>query len=209
MKRTLCMPRYGAGFTMVELLIVVVVLALLTVVSGVAYTATMRTSRDGRRKVDIETIRSALEIYRADNSTYPVTYPESVSTAVTLRSVLDPVSGKKYISMPKDPKTGDDYVYVPAGCEDIGATRVCNDYLIAVSLENDPKTIPERCAAILIDNQTPCTDTNGNIVKCTYCADPYGVVMPVSVTSPDIDLEGQKNEEDEEQGGFEVPINNQ
>lgn len=194
MRRILFSVRHTSGFTMIELLIVIVVLGLLTVASGTAYVATMRTSRDGRRKVDMETIRSALEIYRADTSTYPVTYPEAVSANVTLRSVLDPASGKKYISMPSDPRSGEDYAYVPANCEDIGATRVCNGYLLGVALEHEPAQVPDVCGGMIIDSEAPCFDANGGIAKCTYCVDPYGVVMPEGSSSPDPDIDGQKTD---------------
>lgn len=91
------------GFTLVELLIVVVMLALLTVVSGTAYIATMKTVRDGRRKVDLENIRSALEVYKSDNSTYPIVQG-ATTKGTTLGSFLDPTTGKKYLTMPTDPK---------------------------------------------------------------------------------------------------------
>ncbi len=164
-----------SGFTLVELLIVIIVLALLTVVSGTAYTATMKTARDGRRKIDLESIRSALEVYRSDYSSYPdVTYPALLS------SVLDPEPpAKKYITMPKDPKTKTDYYYIPADCELINGVTICNSYILAVALENDPGNASETCVGLTLPSgDSACTDTESNPIACNYCVDPYGQLTP-------------------------------
>ena len=181
------------GFTMVELLIVVVVLALLTLVSGTTYLATMKTARDGKRKVDLENIRSALEVYKSDNSTYPIlSWGPGPST--TLSTYLDPSSGKKYITMPTDPKNHSDYYYVQADCTTFtSGQEVCNSYILAVSLENPPTTVPPAtCSGLKIPDCSvyACKDTTGSPTKCTYCLDPYGQ-LPVSAESD---------------GGEEIPL---
>lgn len=167
---------------MVELLIVVVMLGLLTLISGTAYISTMKTSRDGRRRIDLENIRGALEMYRSDNSTYPVVwhYPLEIGS---LQEKLDPTTGKKYISLPKDPKTGLDYYYVATDCDNIGGVDVCNSYTLAVTLENG-STNPapsNNCAKLTRDPSNPddlaCYDPNASsptVTKCSYCLDPYG-----------------------------------
>lgn len=170
------------GFTLVELLIVVVMLALLTVVSGTAYIATMKTVRDGRRKVDLENIRSALEVYKSDNSTYPIVQG-ATTKGTTLGSFLDPTTGKKYLTMPTDPKNNLDYYYTEAGCTTFATgSTICNSYILATTLENTPKTPPSTACS---DLKTPdlkayaCSDAAGAAAQCTYCLDPYGLV-PVS-----------------------------
>jgi general secretion pathway protein G len=173
------------GFTMVELLIVVVVLALLTLVSGTTYLATMKTARDGKRKVDLENIRSALEVYKSDNSTYPI-LSSGPGPSTTLSTYLDPSSGKKYITMPTDPKNHSDYYYVQADCTTFtSGQEVCNSYILAVTLENSPSTVPSgTCSGLKTPDGTAyaCRDTTGAPTKCSYCLDPYG---QISVSASD------------------------
>ncbi|MBP6993740.1 type II secretion system protein [Candidatus Woesebacteria bacterium] len=168
-----------SGFTLVELLIVVVMLALLTVVSGTAYLATMKTVRDGRRKVDLENIRSALEVYKSDNSTYPVVQT-AATKGTTLKSILDPSSGKKYLTMPTDPKNKSDYYYTEADCATFASGKtVCNTYILAVALENTSKVAPSTTCTDLKspDGKTyACLDADSAEAQCTYCLDPYGLV---------------------------------
>lgn len=59
------------GFTIVELLIVIVVIGILAAISIVAYTDVQKRSRDSVRMQDVASIRKALEVYRADHGRYP------------------------------------------------------------------------------------------------------------------------------------------
>ncbi len=149
------------GFTLIELIIVIAILGILTVASGAAYIATMRTSRDGRRKVDLESLRSALEMYHSDYSTYPHT-----DATHSLASFLEPASGKKYISMPKDPQTKQDYAYESNGCVDINGTMICNNYTLGAVLENTSVGASSGCPA-------GCT-------TCSFCVNPYGPLPTVT-----------------------------
>ncbi len=60
-----------SGFTIVELLIVIVVIAILAAISVVAYTGVQARARDSQRMQDIKTITKALEMYYVDNGGYP------------------------------------------------------------------------------------------------------------------------------------------
>lgn len=60
------------GFTIVELLIVVVVIAILAAISLVAYTNIQQRARDSQRKADLKTISTAVNLYYADNGNYPM-----------------------------------------------------------------------------------------------------------------------------------------
>lgn len=59
------------GFTLVELLIVIVVIAILASISVVAYNGIQERARDTVRKNDIANITKALEIYYIKNGQYP------------------------------------------------------------------------------------------------------------------------------------------
>lgn len=84
------------GFTFVELLVVVTIIMILSAVGAVTYRQTNLGARDARRKADLESIRSALELCRAATGQYPA----SLGTSITCSSVtyLNPV--------PKDPRDG-------------------------------------------------------------------------------------------------------
>jgi len=86
--------RREKAFTFVELLVVVTIIAVLAGVAVVSFTNTSRRSRDTRRKLDIENIRSALELCRTETGSYPL-------------SIYDDIvcGGETYLSdTPKDPK---------------------------------------------------------------------------------------------------------
>lgn len=60
------------GFTIVELLIVIVVIAILAAVTIVAFNGLQQRSRDSRRASDIAAITKALELYHTDNGMFPL-----------------------------------------------------------------------------------------------------------------------------------------
>lgn len=60
------------GFTLIELLVVISLIGILMGILLVSFQGTRRSARDGRRKADLEQIRSALEICRTDTGSYPV-----------------------------------------------------------------------------------------------------------------------------------------
>ena len=61
------------GFTFIEMLVVVAIIGVLASIGVAVYSSANKKSRDGKRKADIEQIRSALEMYRAENGDYPTT----------------------------------------------------------------------------------------------------------------------------------------
>lgn len=59
------------GFTIIELLIVIVVIGILATILFVSYTSAQAKSRDSRRITDAKAIEAALESYRSTNGDYP------------------------------------------------------------------------------------------------------------------------------------------
>lgn len=86
-----------SGFTLIELLIVMTIIAVLAGLALVSYQGARKSARDGTRKADLEQLRSALEMYRADNPT--IGYPNT----------LGDIGG--YITVPSDPLPGRSYAY--------------------------------------------------------------------------------------------------
>lgn len=98
------------GFTIVELLIVIVVIAILAAITIVAYNGVQARARDAQRKEDIATIAKAFELYYAQNGTYPVTSGSTsingswTTTADASWSNLENILVPQYISkLPRDP----------------------------------------------------------------------------------------------------------
>lgn len=63
--------KWKRGFTLVELLIVIAVVAGLIVGGIGSFMSAQKLSRDGRRKADLNTIQKALESYYNDYGQYP------------------------------------------------------------------------------------------------------------------------------------------
>ncbi len=61
------------GFTLLELLIVMVIIGFLITMSGLAYQGSLVKARDARRKDDLRNIQVALETYKNVNGHYPDT----------------------------------------------------------------------------------------------------------------------------------------
>jgi type II secretion system protein G len=60
------------GFTIVELLIVIVVVAILAAITVTAYNGIQQRGRDAQRVSDMNTIVKALEMYKVQTGNYPV-----------------------------------------------------------------------------------------------------------------------------------------
>lgn len=62
-----------AGFTLVELLVVIVIIGLLTTIVVINVFPAQDQARIGKAKADIALLEQAVEMYRLDNLTYPAT----------------------------------------------------------------------------------------------------------------------------------------
>jgi prepilin-type N-terminal cleavage/methylation domain-containing protein len=92
------------GFTFIELLVVVTIIMVLTTAGAVSYRQTNAGARDSRRKADLEQIRSALELCRAENGAYPATLGTTVVCGGITYLTIVPID-------PKDGQSGYTYSY--------------------------------------------------------------------------------------------------
>ena len=98
------------GFTLIELLIVIAIIGVLAALLMANFVGVRQRGRDAQRKSDLRQIQSALELYRADESSYPAALP-ACGTALT-----GSVSSNVYVQkLPCDPITGVTYSYTPSG----------------------------------------------------------------------------------------------
>lgn len=96
------------GFTLIELLVTISIISVLTAIGLANYSVSQKRARDARRQADLESVRSALEIYRADNlaTGYPNTNYAGLSASLI----------PNYLSqLPLDPKNVSPYTYTYAG----------------------------------------------------------------------------------------------
>ena len=89
------------GFTLIELLVAITIMGVLVAIALVSFQGARRSARDGKRKADLEQIRSGLEMFRSDSPTgdYPL--------------ILGGLGG--YLTVPNDPVSGVSYSYFPSG----------------------------------------------------------------------------------------------
>lgn len=133
------------GFTIVELLIVIVVIAILAAITIVAYNGIQQRARDAERNTEMKTIEKALALYFVDNGGYPTcsntTYVPGTTTGGCSFSAVTGSLVPKYLSaMPVDPiNTGNDRYMYAYGYRKTGATSytgdASNNYITGMHLE--------------------------------------------------------------------------
>ncbi len=99
--------RRRRGFTIVELLVTIAIIAILSATVLAAVTTSRQKARDAKRVSEMSSIRKALELYQQDKLSYPQTIPtgylgpdavfEYLATGGYLRAVPHPTLGTSYI----------------------------------------------------------------------------------------------------------------
>lgn len=137
------------AFTIVELLIVIVVIAILAAITIVAYNGIQQRARDSDRKNGLATIQKALEMYHIDNGGYPtctanVTYVPGGTRMSCYTDTLGFIGSlvPKYIQkVPQDPTgTGDFRFYYICGSKKLTdttySTSADDNYVLGIHYES-------------------------------------------------------------------------
>lgn len=91
--------RREGGFTFIELMLVLAVMALLAGIAATVSMSKIRSSKESALKSDLATLRKALDDFYADNGKYP--------------AVLQDLVDKHYLrAIPPDPFTGESDTWV-------------------------------------------------------------------------------------------------
>lgn len=113
------------GFTLIELLVVMTIIAVLLGLAMVSYQGTKKTARDGKRKVDLEEVRSALEMCRTDTGSYPT------GTLISGNKIICDTT--EYMEIPNDPLSGRQYYY----------NGSADSYILCAALEVTPGNVSD------------------------------------------------------------------
>lgn len=133
-KNRIAMVKNKKGFTLIEVLIVVAIIAILSSVVLVGLGPTQRAGRDARRVSDLRQTQNGLELYYNRCGYYPGTTVMSSGSCTgytsrnTWSGMIDALTGSSLgiSTMPQDPTAGHTYYYASNG----------SSYVIAAVLED-------------------------------------------------------------------------
>lgn len=124
------MIKNRAGFTLIEILIVVAIIAILASVVLVGLGPTQQLGRDARRVSDIHEVQNGLELFYQKSGAYPVPTTAAWGPAGTAGSLTGQLVAANIgiNNVPNDPSSGKNYIYA--------WTTGGSDYVLGAVLEN-------------------------------------------------------------------------
>lgn len=140
------MKNQSKGFTLIEILIVVAIIAILASVVLVGLGPTQQAGRDARRLSDLHEVQNGLELYYNSCGYYPGTANAApcgayaaVANYTALRGVLTSFTALGVGQVPDDPTSGKHYTYsvLPAA----GAQAGGSGYILGAVLENSGNSV--------------------------------------------------------------------
>lgn len=152
-------PTGKRGFTIVELLIVIVIIAILAAITIVAYNGVQKRARDSKRQSDVNVIVKALELYYADKGSFPNASNYTPGSTVINSSWSTTADGswanlqaalQPYVSKLPTPPTsstgaaisgGDNYDYVGFANSTYCGTTSGQGYYLTYNLDNGPQAM--------------------------------------------------------------------
>jgi prepilin-type N-terminal cleavage/methylation domain-containing protein len=129
-----------SGFTIVELLIVIVIIGILATLVIVTFSGIQQRARDTQRKTDINALQSHVEAYYANFGNYPTlaninddTWRNDNMKGLDPETLVDPKGTQKLGTAATANQYG--YVVTPSGCDN--TTTPCDGFTLSADLESD------------------------------------------------------------------------
>lgn len=86
--------RSRRGFTLIELIVVLAIIALLVSIVAPRYTRSVDTAREGSLRTSLGVMRDAIDKFAADKGRYPDSLEELAARGYIRRIPQDPVTGR-------------------------------------------------------------------------------------------------------------------
>lgn len=141
------------GFTLVELLIALTIVAILAAAAILYMRGQLFKANDARRKADLEKIRVAVEEYEKDHNCYPPPELMTCNPGTGLKPYLDKI--------PCDPVTGNSYVY------EYDTAKTCSDWFRLFANFQNFTDLPDSGYRDLSGNSVYCI-SSPNALSCRY-----------------------------------------
>ncbi len=154
------------GFTLIELLLVIVIIGILSAVtlSVINIPGIRAKTRDSQRIADLKKIQTALELYFADNRSYPASSSWRIMSSSVLPSTyLD--------NIPTDPN-GNSAVFSSCSTASFGysyRTIGSGAYVLVANMEVDSSSY-QKCSSVSNCSSVGCGSCSG---KCYAVQNPF------------------------------------
>jgi general secretion pathway protein G len=117
------------GFTLLELMIVMVVIGLLAAIAIPAYTSNIRNAKEAVLKEDLHTLRQAIDSYTVDKAKAPQSLDDLVQAGYIKSMPVDPFTHRSDTWMPVQDDTLSSIDQTDSGIDDVhsGAQQTASD----------------------------------------------------------------------------------
>ncbi len=129
------LQRKEKGFTIIELLIVIVVIGILAALVITTFTGIQQRARNTERETDIKALHSQLEAYYAQNGAYPALADLNTTTLKGLDAgALTPPGSSTTPGASAATINQYQYLTTPGSCDT--AAKTCTAYVLSAQGEN-------------------------------------------------------------------------
>ncbi len=134
------LKRKESGFTIIELLIVIIVIGILATLVITTFSGIQRNARDRTREADINALHSQIEYYYGQNGTYPTlanlndaTWRSTNLKGLDSEALKDP-KGASATLVATPASSAYSYAVTPANCDN-GSAGDCTAYVLTATYE--------------------------------------------------------------------------